>query len=73
MSRQYYGEGYGFEEDEQAGSAIQGRIDRPFEEFSLTFAEDQALENGSDARNFCKFLLARARLEPPRHPLVKGL
>ncbi|HBA38587.1 MAG TPA: hypothetical protein DCZ05_02240 [Deltaproteobacteria bacterium] len=65
MSRLYYGEGYGFEKDEQAGSAIQRRIDRPFEEFSRTFTEDQALKKGSDARDFCKFLGAHAENGQP--------
>jgi len=65
MSRLYYGESYGIEEDQQAGSAIQGRIDRPFEEFSRTFTEDQPLEKGSDARDFCKFLGAHSENGQP--------
>lgn len=56
MSRLYQGSGYVEEEDEQAGSVIEGRVDVPFEQFARTFTEEQALESGGDAKDFCKFL-----------------
>lgn len=56
MSRLYQGSGYGEEEDERAGSVIEGRVDVPFEQFARTFTEEQVLESGGDAKDFCKFL-----------------
>jgi hypothetical protein len=56
MSRLYYGSGADNVENEQAGSAIQEQVDLPFEQFARTFTEEQSLEGGSDAKDFCKFL-----------------
>jgi len=56
MSRLYYGSGDDNVENEQAGSAIQEQVDLPFEQFARTFTEEQSLEGGSDAKDFCKFL-----------------
>jgi hypothetical protein len=61
MSRLHYGETYGEEEDEDAGSTIRKQVDVPFEQFSRTFAELQVLEKGDDAKDFCKFLGAHAQ------------
>jgi hypothetical protein len=58
MSRLYYGSGDDDVENEQAGSVIQEQVDVPFEQFARTFSEDQLLENGGDAKDFCKFLSA---------------
>lgn len=56
MSRLYQGGDYGDAQDEQAGSVIEEKVDVPFEQFARTFTEEQALESGSDAKDFCKFL-----------------
>ncbi len=60
MSRVYLGGDYGEDEDEQAGSQIEARIDLPFEQFSRIFTEDQQLKKSNDAKEFCKFLGARS-------------
>lgn len=55
MSRLYQASGHE-EEDEEAGSVIEGRVDMPFEQFARTFTHEQALESCGDAKDFCKFL-----------------
>ncbi len=65
MSRLYQGGGYGEEEDEQAGSVIQERVDVPFEQFTRTFTEVQTLTSGGDAKDFCKFLGAHTATGQP--------
>lgn len=66
LSQLYYGETYGDEEDEQAGSAIQRRIDQPFESFSRTFTQVESIEKGTDTRDFCKFIGAHDENGQPR-------
>ena len=59
MSRLYSGSSNDDEESGQAGSVIQQEVDVPFEQFDRTFTEQQPLEHGNDAKDFCKFLGAR--------------
>jgi len=56
MSRLYFGSSSDDEESQQAGSVIQQEVDVPFEQFDRTFVEQQSLEHGNDAKDFCKFL-----------------
>jgi hypothetical protein len=67
VSRLYQASSADDVEDEQAGSVIQARIDVPFEQFDTTFAEDELLKDGDDAKDFCKFLGAHT---PTGQPLV---
>jgi hypothetical protein len=52
-------------ESEQAGSVIQQHVDVPFDEFERIFGEDEALEDGSAAKDFCKFLSAHTAAGVP--------
>lgn len=60
MSRVYSGGDYGEDEDLKAGSIIAAHVDQPFEQFSRTFEANEELEDGSDAKDFCKFLGAHS-------------
>jgi hypothetical protein len=56
MSELYYGSTSDDVENEQDGSVIQEQVDVPFEQFARIFTEEQSLENGSAAKDFCKSL-----------------
>jgi hypothetical protein len=71
ISRLYSGSSNDDVENEQAGSVIQGQVDVPFEQFDRTFTEGQILENGGDAKDFCKFLGAHRADGQPRVALAE--
>jgi hypothetical protein len=62
---------YGDLEPLQAGLNIHAQIDQPFEAFSRTFTEIQPLDNGDDARDFCKYLSANDRNGDPVVPIAE--
>lgn len=70
ISRLYSGSSNDDEESEQAGSVIQEQVDMPFESFDRIFTENQALGNGGDAKDFCKFLGAHTAAGQPLVPLA---
>lgn len=71
LSRLYQGGSYEPEEDENAGSVIEPKIDSPLAEFSRTFVETDKFERGSDAKDFCKFLGSHDTNGVPRVPLAQ--
>lgn len=71
LSRLYQGGSYESEEDEDAGSVIQAKVDSPLAEFSRTFAEADKFERSSDAKDFCKFLGSHDTSGVPKVPLAQ--
>lgn len=69
MVSRLYAEGEYEVENESAGSVIASQIDAPLEQFDRHFAETDELEEGKDAKDFCRFLSAHTAEGDPLVPL----